>query len=228
MRTATLAECRELVKSELRDAALSLDQPDFAAIVDHYLRQAQRFLWLSHEWPLLWTMATLPTAANVDRYALPPGAEPQAVRGVEVVFHDVVYRLAPGLCDVESGTGHLERRAPAERWWLDAREAGKALAIWPTPPDNSQTIRVHYQRSVGPFVTDGDVSTLDADLISLFAAAELAAARGLPDANVKMEKARGYLRELKGRFSPIGGREFVLNGRRRPSWRDGWTARAPL
>jgi hypothetical protein len=67
--------------------------------------------------------------------------------------------------------------------------------VWPTP-SQAGTIRFVGQKPLAPFIADSDMSTLDATLIVLFAAAELLARAKAEDASVKMQKAQRHLTKL--------------------------------
>lgn len=213
MRIETLATCVARLSHELRDALVDIDQPNFVGVLKYYLQSAQRSLWLKHDWPHLRAMATVQTVANEPFYALPSGVLITGLLNVEVKFNGVIYKLEHEWFDIEIGPVQ-QPRAPAERWRIVGQDPARPLAIWPTPPDSSQELRVWHLRELDPFTMDHHTTTLDADLIVLTAAAELAMARQLPDAPLKLERAREYLRDVLARATPRGGRSFSLAYRR--------------
>lgn len=224
MPTATLADCVQRLVGELRDVSLSTTSPDMAAVLKRYLASAQRSLWLEHEWPGLRATVTFPTVANQRAYAYPSGVSQENLLRIRTKYQDTIYPVQHAWGGEPLGPVRLPED-PARMWWIDATNDTTPIVIYPTPATASQTIMVDYQKELGPFANDADTSTLDAEAIVLFAAAELAAARGLPDVPIKIEKAKTYLDRLRSRIDPRGGRVWTLAYGGRRDWRANWEPR---
>jgi hypothetical protein len=86
--------------------------------------------------------------------------------------------------------------------------------VWPTPAD-VQILRFRCMKALGSFTSDSDVSDLDANLITLFAAAEIAAQRKSSDAESKNNQAQALLTKIKGQMQDqkpfVYGSRQVLN-----------------
>jgi hypothetical protein len=89
--------------------------------------------------------------------------------------------------------------------------------VFPTPDTSSGWIRFKGNRALAPFLVDTDVSTLDATVVVLFAAAELLARAKAEDAANKMQKAQRHLTKLLGNKISAKNKITTLGGGS-PTW----------
>ncbi len=85
------------------------------------------------------------------------------------------------------------------------------IELWPVPDQDARTgvgddgsIKVVGIRNLRPFRDETDVCDLDDRLIVLYAAAELLAAAGAKDAQLKLQQAAARYAKLKGDLTPGG------------------------
>lgn len=142
----------------------------------HYMLQsAQRELHEEHAWPFLRQRFSLTLNAGQRYYDPPSGIQIQNFEtgGICVKWSGELYGVERGIDYLKHysifDSDADERSDPAERW--DERYTGSAtqIEIWPIP-SATQTLYILGKRDLGAFVDDGDLSTLDGDLIVLWAA----------------------------------------------------------
>lgn len=175
------------------------------------LQRVQRMLWADFAWPHLRTRWDVALAAGQRYYDLPTGLVLERVEIVEVKWGSDWFPLARGVGADEYNafdSADDERSEPALRW--EARP-DEQFEIWPLPvSDTTQTVRFTGISALGAFVEDGDVCTLDRDLIVLSAAAEIADAREA--AQKFAARAQRLYNQIKGGAEFGGDRRFNFNG----------------
>jgi hypothetical protein len=114
-----------------------------------------------------------------------------------------------------------ERSWPVERWQIAMNEATgdeEQIELWPTPADNADAtsregyLRITGYRNLRPLIDDDDRCDLDSQLITKFAAAELLAASGAKDAQLKLDQANKLYAKLRGQLMPRQSFRMYGNG----------------
>ncbi len=93
-----------------------------------------------------------------------------------------------------------------------ARRQSNLIELWPVP-DNVYDIQVGGYQMLAQFKNDADVTTLDDEVVLLYAIAKTKAALSKPDAGVAMQEALTYLRALRAKNH---GNQRFIPGRRQP------------
>ena len=209
MAVATLSTCRDRLMATLRDA--NYGQADWTEVLNEHLRRTQERLWLEYEWPDLLAYASFQTNGNAARYALPAGVTLEGIRRV-AQFRDGVTRLLDYGLPVEDRAATVDKTDWQERWlWVGADYPSTPMELWP-PPNSQSDIWVAYQKALGPFSMDFHNSTLDATLIVLWAAADIAIARGAKDAEWRVTEAQRYQEALRARLAPSRRMTWTMSG----------------
>lgn len=110
---------------------------------------------------------------------------------------------------VKPDGSNTERSDPVRFWDIDS---ATQFRVWPTPASSGGWVRFKGNKALAAFASDNDYSTLDDNLIVLFAAADLLARAKAEDAQSKQEKAQRHLNKLlankisaKNKVSSLGG-----------------------
>ncbi|MCX7900349.1 MAG: hypothetical protein N2444_09760, partial [Methylocystis sp.] len=149
-------------------------------------------------WPTLTVRATVAITPNQTLYAYDSNLKFEQIRSV-------VWGLAntTQTTPVEYGIREEHLRADgtntiAGASVLEWETVGEDnFRVWPTP-QVSGFLRMKGNRPLDPFVSNTDMSTLDATCISLFVAAELLTRAKADDAQMKAQKAQRHLVKLLG------------------------------
>lgn len=180
--------------------------------LDRTLNRVYQVLYLMKDWAHLRKVFTLQLATGQRYYDLPTGLNADRVEKVAVYWAGTPVDLPRGI-DFEQmnefDSDEDERFEPAMRW--DVRWAGSAaqIEIWPIPSTGNQKVRFKGIQAITPLVDDEDTCLLDDNLVVLWAAAELAKAADLKDAEDKLQMAQEYLAMLTRRMRG-GEREHRL------------------
>ena len=172
------------------------------------LQRVQDRLWEDFAWPHLRVERQQPVEAGQRYYAPPEDLNIERIERIEV-FSDGCWKLlCPGI-DPENHSAWNsdldERSWPPRRWQIYEDET---IEIWPIPDTNADaTTRDGYLKITGirnlrEFVEDDDRADLDDRLIVLYAAAELLAASGAKDAQLKLDQANALYTKLRGHLTP--------------------------
>lgn len=189
------------------------------------LARVQRALWLDHGWPHLRVDRDVPLAAGQRQYDFPDDLDFNRVEGVAVRYGDTWRPLCRdvGTEQMNAWDSDRDRRAdPALRWDM---VGGQQFEVWPVPvADGAQIVRIRGIRNLAPLVDDNDTCDIDADLIVLTAASELADSKSGQDTAFARRAAALYNR-LKSRGETRDGPVFNMGGR--PGGHDRWPRQAP-
>lgn len=173
------------------------------------LQRMQEWLYDDYDWPHLRIERTFPSQRGQRYYALPKEIALERILHLEVRFGTRWLPVGSGIdtecyAGIDSDGG--QQGWPVRRWriWEDDR-----IELWPVPDQDAGTgigddgsIKVVGIRSLRPFRDDTDVCDLDDRLIVLYAAAELLAAAGAKDAQLKLQQAAARYAKLKGDLTP--------------------------
>jgi len=215
-RGVTLTQCVDDLRAAIRAAASPAQgqgaRPGLIAI----LQRVQRTLWTDHAWPFLMVKRDKVLSAGSRYYSFPADLDFDRITGAEVKHNGQWLPVKYGVTnahynqlDPEDSTARTD---PVQCWqWYE----GNQFEIWPLPASNGAAAgngRVRFEgiKNLSAFLADADVTTLDADLIVLFAAAEIMAGNGQKDAPAKLNAARGLLIKLLGNTSK--SEPFIMGG----------------
>lgn len=210
------AQLRDMVADLRAEAGHSLAVAQGTNTVDtlkYYLRRTQEELWVAFTWPELILRADTPLVAGQYLYPFPVtidfdqireawGASAGAQRWSLMEYGISEESILPG-------TGANSQSGDPARAW-DIQDA-TTFRVWPTP-NTSQTIRFKGNKKLGAFSADTDLCTLDATMITLFAAAELLARAKAEDAANKLQKAQRHLTKLLGNKVSAKNKVSTLGG----------------
>jgi hypothetical protein len=180
------------------------------------LQRVQSRLWDDFAWPHMRVEREQPLQAGQAIYAPPSDMRVERIERLDV-FTDSAWRpLAFGIGAAELSTYNTtldERAYPPRRYQIAENED---IQLWPIPDQSGDEdtregyLKITGIRDLRPLVADTDTCDLDDQMIVLYAAAELLAAAGAKDAQLKLESAnRIYARKRGGltqrhRFTMFG------------------------
>jgi len=173
------------------------------------LQRMQEWLYDDYNWPHLRIERFFPSQRGQRYYGLPKDIALERILHLEVRFGTRWLPVGSGIeadcyAGIDSDGG--QQGWPVRRWriWEDDR-----IELWPVPDQDAGTgigddgsIKVVGIRNLRPFRDDTDVCDLDDRLIVLYAAAELLAAAGAKDAQLKLQQAAARYAKLKDDLSP--------------------------
>lgn len=172
------------------------------------LQQEQERLWEDFSWPHLRVERYIDLAEGQRYYAMPDDLDISRIERIEV-RHDSVYYLTPFGIDAPQYAAYdsdLDSRSwPVQRVKITEDEQ---LEVWPIPKQDFASasldgrLKIVGIKNLAPLVADTDVSTLDGNLIVAFVAADMLAAKGAKDAQLKLDKAQALYTRLKGNLMP--------------------------
>jgi len=191
----------------------------------YLLGRTQEELWTAFVWPDLVVRADVQMAAGQYIYSFPTSPvamtydmvrETWTASGGDARWSTISYGIDESC--IVPGTGLNTQRADGVSAWDVA--GPNNFRVFPTPDTSADWIRFKGQQQLAPFLIDTDVSTLDATVIVMFAAAELLARAKAEDAANKMQKAQRHLTKLlgnkisaKNKITTLGGGSPVWNRR---------------
>lgn len=183
----------------------------------HVLRRTQRELWTAYEWDQLLVDEIIDVSASARYIALPALIDYERIKGIWCSYGSEWRPVGFGIGPAEYSAYPIGTESwPVERYryWSPTGQ----LELWPVPSQVGQ-LYVTGTQKLAPLVESSDTSLLDGTAVVLFAAAELAAKNQHQDAPIKLQKARDYLRTLRGNIT--GGKRPVFSmlpadGGRRP------------
>lgn len=205
-----LSEMLLMLRGELLQSVNPAHGVNIAPAYKQVLGRVQRTLWMDFDWAHLRVDRDVAMAENQRYYDLPSDMELWRIERVGVKWSGKWRRVDRGIDStlLNAYDSDLETRAdPVLRW---APYGNGQFEVWPVPTtDGLQTIRFRGIRSLGSLVNDNDTCDLDADLIVLVAAAELADAKS-QRAQVLAGRAKRLLDKLTTRGEHNDSRVFVL------------------
>lgn len=209
----TLPELVVMLRGELLQSVNTAHGVNAAPAHKQILARTQRTLWLDYAWPHLRVDRDEPLAAGQRYYDFPTDLALDRLESVTVKWSGRWHGLARGIdvgiynaydSDADVRTDPVLRWAPYETTQFE---------VWPMPAtDDVQTIRFRGIRTLNPLVDDADTCDLDADLLVLFAAAELAADGKSPRAEALARRANAHYAKLRQRAEHNSESMFVLGG----------------
>lgn len=209
----SLSEMLDMLRAEAR---LSMNVAHGQAMRDAHvnlLNRMQAQFANDHDWPDLKVTRDVPLVAGDNTYALPDGLDYGYTNTVWCSVGTVWTPVAQGI-EPEHTSGYPDtfQSWPILRWAVSGEDGFEnQITVWPTP-NQAGTLRIRGRRRIKKLVDANDMSTLDGQLLVLFAAAELLAAQKAEDAQFKLQTAQSYYRKLKGRLSTSRHGVLVMGG----------------
>ncbi|MCW4115669.1 hypothetical protein NPA31_011910 [Aurantimonas sp. MSK8Z-1] len=220
-RGATLIELLTDLRAESRTSLNPAHNTAAREVQINLLQRTQRRLWQDFTWPHLRTEWQVPAQAGQRYYDTPENLDIERVEKIDVFSDGAWCPLSPGINDghLAAWNSDLDERAWPPRCWRIARGAqdeGEQIEIWPIADQNADPLtRTGYLRLTGtrtlrPLLADSDRCDLDAQLLVLYAAAELLASTGAKDAPLKLDAANRLYTRLRASLTPA--RRFQMFG----------------
>lgn len=223
MRTEQLSVMVKNLRAEAGHALSVAQGINQYETLKYLLARTQEELWTAFVWPDLTVRADVAMAAGQYVYPFPTTPVPMtydmvretwAAQTGSASWCPIVYGIDENF--IQPGTGANTVRAdPVQAWDV---EGPSSFRVYPTPNSNNGWIRFKGNQQLGPFVADSDLSTLDATLIELFAAAELLSRAKAEDAAGKMQKAQRHLSKLLGNKISAKMKITTLGGGAPATW----------
>jgi hypothetical protein len=207
-RHVTLVRMLDQLRAEAR---LSLNPAHNRQVRDTHvnlLQRVQERLWDDFAWPHLRVQRLDKVQAGQRYYSPPDDVQIDNIENMQLFDSGGWQPLLPGIYPDHYSTynSDLDQRAyPPRRWQIHEDED---IEIWPISDTNSDpvtmegTLKFVGIRDLKPFVQDSDRADLDDRLLTMFAAAELLAASGAKDAQIKLDQANAIYRRLRSGLTP--------------------------
>jgi hypothetical protein len=165
-------------------------------------------LYNAYDWPHLRKVFDRVALEAASRYYdFPAGLNVERVERAAVWYNGLPHLVQRGISFEEYAGFNSEIGVTSEpmlRWdvrWMDTTEQ---IEVWPIPSSNNQELEFIGIQAITPLVADSDKCLLDDDLVLLFAAAEILAADGAKDAQMRMQAAQAHFEKLKIRTKGAG------------------------
>ncbi len=224
-RKITLLRLLDDLRAEARLSPSPAHNQDVREMQVRLLQRVQERLWEDYAWPHLEIERQVPIQTG-QRYYDPPG-DILIDKIIRIdIFRDGGWReLVPGFCGEEyrAHNSDLDERAyPPRRWRIYEEEQ---VEVWPISDQNADAttrdgyLRYRATRKLNKLVDDNDRCDLDGRMITLYAAAELLAAKSAPDAQLKLDQANQFFKRLRNGMTPR--RSFKMFGIGEPVYHTG-------
>lgn len=211
-RGTTLNELLRMVREETGQSTSAALGQNTVDSLKQKIRRQQEVLWNETTWPHLKVQVEIALQAG-ERYYNPPPQLSMNHRIESVsVYHGKQWQdVKPGItlrCYNWIDPDQDQREDPVRRWDLYESEQ---IELWPLPATNGIRVMIEGTRNLRQLVDDSDVADLDDRLITLFLAAEINAAKRMPNAQAQLSMAQTLLAKLKGSLS--NQRRFSVGNR---------------
>jgi hypothetical protein len=227
-RGTTLIKLLNDLRAEARlslNAAHNAQQRDVQL---HMLQRKQEWFWEDFDWPHLRVERFLEVGAGQRLYDMPTDLDISRIQKIEIKADQVYQPLQWGI-DAEHYAAFDSEIG--ERSWPPRRVRiyeDTQLEIWPIsdssydPVTQEGRIKITGIRKLDPLVEDSDRADIDDRLLVLHCAAEMLAATGAKDAQIKIDQATALYAKLRGALMPR--KVFKMFGAGQPEH----TVRVPL
>jgi hypothetical protein len=209
----------------LRGEAMLSTNPDLSSNIlpnmKQILQRTQRQLWLAYDWKFLKGWADKIVSAGQRYYDFPTTMDSARIARVYYRWNNLFMDMEKGISPLDYNAFNSElatpiRADPAMRWdFKDINET--QFEIHPIPATNGSAatgyVRFTGIKNLNPLTVDSDRCTLDADLIVLYAAAEILGPRNIEESKRKLELANAFLSTIKGQYQAVGQTIRTLGGR---------------
>lgn len=186
------------------------------------LNRVQRRLYADFEWPFLNIHRDVQMQAGSRYYDFPADIDMDRATRFESKWGGTWQRVGHKITNQnlnEYDSDADVRSDPVWRWdyYLADNTETPQFEVWPVPATDGiaatleNYVRVYGTQKLEEMVDDADTCLLDADLIVLYAAAEILSKMRSADAAAKLENANSLYTKLKGRATP-GSEPFKIGG----------------
>ncbi|MBP9870550.1 MAG: hypothetical protein KBC53_03515 [Nitrosomonas sp.] len=203
-----------------RSNDVALGQDEYPALV-RLLQSVQKQLYTEFDWPFLKIRRDVTIAAGQRYYDFPTDLDFERIHSVKLLWSGTWTSLERGitmddynLFDSDSD----ERSDPQIKWDVIDAGSGEQIEVWPMPNTDGNTLRFSGYKSLSPLLADDDVCTLDDDLIVFYAASELLAKDGSPDAQNKLNRAKQLFSRIKSQSNATENMTFSMSGASKPRY----------
>lgn len=215
-RGTTLVKLLDNLRAECR---LSLNPAHNIQVRETQVAQLQRVqeqLWEDFTWPHLRVERQILVQAGQRFYNPPEDMHIDRIETIELYDDGIWQPVRPGIepWDYSAWNSDRGERAWPPRRWKIAED--EQVELWPIPDQNadpetgSGTLKFTGIRNLKPLVDDGDRADLDDRMLVLYAAAEILAAGGSKDAQLKLDLANRRFARLRADLTPR--RSFQMFG----------------
>jgi len=208
----------DMLRAEIRDLTdVSVGTSNIPSL-KQTLRRTQRLLYNRYDWPFLKHMPYLSCANGQRFYNAPSGLNLERIIDVSVWYGNVPSPIERGIgleeyqsYDSDGGI----KASPVRKWdwkWNPATSTDQ-IEMWPIPDNSNDRLQFTGLRALNALTADSDPADIDDDLIVLFSAAEILAAKKQEDAPAKLSLAREHYNTLTGNYTR-GKSPTVMGGGR--------------
>ncbi len=221
-RRVTLNQLVTKLRAEVRDAPGAAFGVQVRESYENLLRRVQETLWSQYDWPHMIVEAPMALQAGQRYYDLPDDPEIPVDR-VKMIYYRHGSQWLPlprGISKPLYGINDSDldvRSDPPRRWdYYNADSGADQIEIWPMPASNGEASTLNNYilfegvRALSPLIASDDRADLDDQMIVMFAAAELLAARGAKDAEFKLRMAQSHFTKLRG--NSVNNRPMIVMG----------------
>ena len=206
-RHTTLLRILDMLRAEAR---LSMQPSHNRQVRESHINMLQRIqerLWDDFTWPHLRVQRLKPISAGQRYYSPPNDIQVDNIEKLEVYVGSWL-PLCAGIYGEHYSlyNSDLDHRSwPVMRWQIHEDED---IELWPIADTNTDTetmegmLKFTGIRNLRPFYDDADRADLDDQLLVMFAAAELLAAQGAKDAQLKLDQANQIYRRQRAGLTP--------------------------
>lgn len=207
---ATMSRQTRAILGMSLNVAHGVDQED---ALREGLRRTQSDLWVMHDWPMLMARKVVAVPQGTRLVNLPAEIDFDHLNGVYTRsaaadrWEELTYGIGVDELN-EFDSDADERSVPIRHYQADAASPA-VIEIWPIPASPQSLLFVGRQK-LKPLAADGDVCTLDSDLIISTYAAQQLARQQSADAQLQLSKAQSILNRLRGRQGASKRKPFVV------------------
>lgn len=207
-RKTTLVKLLDMLRVEARLSLNPAHNAQSRSSQVEKLRAEQERLWEDHDWPHMRVYPQKLVQAGQRYYEPPENLPIDRIERIDIFTDGLWRQVTPGI-DTDHYTAWNsdldERNWPPRRWKIHEDET---VEIWPIPDQNGNastmegTLQFTGIRKLNPLVDDDDTADLDDRVIVGFVAADILAASGAKDAQLKLDKAQTRLLRLTSNLKP--------------------------
>ncbi len=208
--TPTLQETREEVLTRNGYATSGNKAANVQALVDSFVRAAQRELFVRMNWTMNQKRATLPLIQGQQQYDWPDDVEPGDIRTITVTHtngheYDVGMGLRTNERDASRTDGVVDEGRPVLATYVD-----KMIEFWPAPSAEYLIATIDYSIGSSVLVDDADRLVVDGEACIQLATMKFKRHLGIDVARDDVATFERYLTDLQSRQST--GEGFQLGG----------------
>lgn len=198
----TLGTLRAIVSARCGFGAQGASIGGNAALIDSWLQNAQYQIYWMQDWKKLTEYDDIAVGLNETLVDYPDDANPERILAMAVNIGDSSDLWRP----LDEGI-HIEHYNTQDTPGYPMRfERYAQIEVWPKC-DAVRTLRVWYVKSLGAFAAEGDLATIDDELILLHATATAKAHYRQPDAETWGSQLEALMARIKGKS--LGNKRYL-------------------